>query len=188
LHAGPSAGKTATAHKLVGQLQSDGYNIDMVPEYVKSWAYADRKPQGMDQIYIFGKQIHQEDRMLRHIRFIVCEAPLYLMCAYCSLYSDRVAEHLIGMSRKFEQDFPGYHIVLDRTGIKYNTHGRWGGLEDAKLVDRTIEAILADNGVQYDKLFTVDFDKIIERTRAVLDADLASQRTGESVFSARRGA
>jgi hypothetical protein len=57
LHAGPGSGKSTLAARVFGELKVRGYDVEHVPEYIKTWAHAGRKPESYDQLYVFAKQL-----------------------------------------------------------------------------------------------------------------------------------
>ena len=59
LYSGPGAGKSATAADIFAEFKRKNYSIELVAEYIKTWAYEGRKPESYDQTLIFANQLHQ---------------------------------------------------------------------------------------------------------------------------------
>lgn len=60
LYGGPGAGKSTSAAFLYYLLKANGFNVELVREYVKDWAWEKRVITNYDQIYFLGKQVRRE--------------------------------------------------------------------------------------------------------------------------------
>ena len=58
LHSGPGSGKSTIAARIFYEFKVKGYSIELVHEYIKKWAYEDRKPKSYDQTYILNPVLH----------------------------------------------------------------------------------------------------------------------------------
>lgn len=165
LAGGPGCGKTTTAARLFGELSARGHRVEHVREYIKKWAYASRKPQSYDQLYVFAKQVHAEDSVLRHVLHLVTDCPLLVCVAYCKYYGFPAAGDVLSVARRFESEFPSVHILLNRVGIPYVQEGRYQPPCEAALsdLDRLIETTVREN-VDPDTVFgvlTTDFQGVL---------------------------
>lgn len=82
--AGPGAGKSTTAAEVFCRLKKAGYVAELVTEYIKSWAWAGRKPGPYDDLYITAKQISRETALYGKVDYIVTDSPVGLGVIYAS--------------------------------------------------------------------------------------------------------
>lgn len=128
LYAGPGAGKSTTSSWLFAELKKLGYSVELVSEYVKSWAIAKRDVIGFDQVYLMGKQLNYEYRFLAHgIQHIVTDSPVLLSACYTRTYFNdlKIADHMEAIIAEYERRHPSLNIFLDRAGKEYRTEGRY---------------------------------------------------------------
>lgn len=140
LYGGAGAGKSATAAYIFFELKKRGYSIEHIHEYVKGWAWQNRKPDSFDQFYINAKQMHYEDRVLRNgCALVVTDSPILLGAVYAEAYSTiaGLANPLLEMVQLYEGKYPAINIFLERVG-KYDEKGRWGNEADALKIDAAI--------------------------------------------------
>lgn len=137
LFAGPGAGKSTLATSIFAALKTKGHNIELVSEYVKMWAYQGKTPTSYDQIYLFAKQLHHEDTLLRHVPLIITDSPILLAPVYAKLYNFEPYNYLALIGKKFEQDFPALNLYIDRT-VDYNPAGRYQDYEKALVFDKML--------------------------------------------------
>lgn len=159
---GPSCGKSTTAARLFGELKRQDHDIELVQEYVKEWAYQNRKPISFDQIYLFGKQIHAEDVRLQHVKQIITDSPLLLSAAYSILSGFDGYQEIINLAKKFEEVYPSINIILDRTGIEYVDHGRYQNYAEALEVDKLINDVVYSHAPRSSihRISALDFEGI----------------------------
>jgi hypothetical protein len=166
--AGPGAGKSATAEGVSHALKKRGFNVDLVQEWIKGWAYQKRVPVSFEPSLIFAQQLHLEDFLLnRGVDHVVTDSPVLMNVAYCKLYGSPGWEHLARLGLLFEEKYPAVHVFLDREGIPYEQNGRYEDYGLALERDRTIRSFMEECGLNYAVIPTIDFDRII---RHVLDA------------------
>ena len=158
-YAGAGAGKSTTAAWLFSELKRRGKSVELVMEYIKAWAYIDRKPRSFDQVYVFGKQLHAEDRILSSgVECVVTDSPLLLSPVYSSLYGGQlIASHLYGIAKAFEEQFPSVNIYLMRGNKPYIQQGRWGSRAEAENVDKMVLEFLRNAGIEP---LVVDWDDL----------------------------
>lgn len=140
LYGGPGSGKSTNAAWLFSQLKDKGYHIELVNEYVKSWAHTGRKVSGFDQLYLLGKQVHYEDRLLKNgVDLIVTDSPIWLSPFYASLYSEvKIMDPLMEICREFDNCYSSMDIFLNREGRPYNPKGRYQTEEESSEIDRKL--------------------------------------------------
>lgn len=148
---GPGIGKSYKALEITRSLKIvfPDKNVELVTEYVKTWAFENRIPSGFDQFYICAKQLRTEEIRLRNkIDIIVTDSPLLLQCMYAKLANIPIADELIKISLEFEKVYPSYNTVLKRN-YPYNPVGRFQTEEQAKQIDNIIVKYLKEWNISY---------------------------------------
>ena len=171
-HAGPGAGKSTLAARTFAELKVRGHNVEHIPEYIKTWAYAGRKPTSYDQLYVYAKQLHAEDAALKHVPLVVTDSPLIMNNAYAAFYGCEFVDPMVNMSRRFEKDFPAVNFFIERS-VDYVTDGRYQTYEQAIEFDDHLKAFLAKNLPGPLIPVTVDkFDNIMNCIEQFLKGDM----------------
>lgn len=170
LYAGPGAGKSVTAAGLYYSLGKAGYNVELVREFIKEeMVYNDRFPRGFDQQWIFGSQIHREEKALRNNQVIVTDCPLYLSVVYTLKYLAPGADEMLVQAQRFDKEYPSLNIFLDRTGIEYKDDGsRYQDYAEALEIDNLVKEVLQDTDTPYVTIRTIDMDGLISHAEAYL--------------------
>lgn len=144
LWGGPSAGKSRTAARLFADLKDCKSNstskleIELVREYVKDWAWANRPIEGWDQLHIFSEQLRREETLLRSgVDVIVTDCPIGLNAFYA--YDNKLIfnQELVNMAFYFEEQYPSVHLVLKKPKI-YHEKGRYHSKEEATALHSKI--------------------------------------------------
>ncbi len=143
-YAGPGAGKSTVAARIFGEMKIRGFDVEHIPEYIKTWAHENRKPQSYDQLYVFAKQLKSEDVILRNVKHIVTDSPLLMNTAYSKLYNFQAADHLIKIAQQFDRDFPPLNLFIERT-VDYMDKGRYQSYEEAVDFDKFLLEFLEEN-------------------------------------------
>lgn len=142
LLAGPGSGKSTTSAWLFSELKLRQISVELVTEYVKSWATQKRQVTTFDQVYLFGKQMQYEYRFLNNgIKNVVTDSPLILSCVYADYYYPemRLGQHMLEIMLKYEKQYPSLNIYLERKDKPYNQEGRYQTYEEAKKIDQLIK-------------------------------------------------
>jgi hypothetical protein len=112
-YAGPGTGKSTTACDVFAKLKNKviheklDIQVELVQEYVKSWAWEGRKPKGFDQVYICAQQMRREEIPLRNgVNLIVTDSPLLMQCAYAAKYTHTYSEDIVNIVNEFEKQYP----------------------------------------------------------------------------------
>lgn len=149
LYGGPGTGKSTTSSNLFAyfkRLCVDGerdLQLELIQEYIKTWAWEGRYPQGFDQNYIFAKQQRREEIPLRNgVNHIFTDSPLLLGASYAKRYDVKSWPALIQMAELHEEAYPGLHIFLERGDRPYIDKGRYMDKEEALKMDRFIHGML----------------------------------------------
>jgi len=163
LWGGPCTGKSTISTWLFSQLKMKDCNIEYVSEYIKFWTYVPRVPNSWDSLYCQAKQIHKEDTLLRNdeIDIIISDSPVPLQCYYAYHHSNPGKEHMLGISREFEDMYPSINIFLERNDEHYKEIGRYENLKEAKIIDNEILDFLKCNEIEYTKYPVVNKEEIL---------------------------
>jgi len=157
LYAGPCAGKSTIAAHVFSHFRAKQVNIELVTEYVKSWAYEERKITSYDQLYLLAKQLRQEDLILRNgVDLIVTDSPILLSACYAQKYGFPSVSALREIAAEFEKTYPSLNIFIERGRTPYNQSGRYETYEQAVEMDAAIEKTIFAAGVK--ELFSVSLD------------------------------
>lgn len=162
LYAGSGAGKSTVAAKVYAELKARGHNIELVQEYIKTWAYQQRPVKGYDQVYICANQLHAEDFLFQHgVEYVITDSPLFLQCFYAWKYRLSVWESVVEIVRDFSNSHPSLDIFLDRDGVPFQQNGRYEDEADAKENDVKLLEFLAWMGVKPTVVKTMESEKIV---------------------------
>lgn len=160
LFAGPGAGKSVVASQIFSHFKIKGYNIELVNEYVKGWAYQKIVPQSFDQYYIFSKQLRSEDIILRTgVKNIVTDSPILMQLAYMKRNGENYSP-LLQIAKDFESKYSCINILLERKDISYQQYGRYENEPQAIQMDIIIENILKETNSPYKKIKSLNLDEI----------------------------
>ena len=171
LFSGPGAGKSTLAARLYGDLKIAGFNIELVHEYIKTWAYLGRVPKSFDQCYIFGKQLHAEDRVIQSgVDHIITDSPVMMQIAYCQRYEKHYWPELLGIAQKFEELKPSLNIFLDRKNIPYQENGRYENYDQAVEMDARILRFMDEHLPGYFPVDATKPDEIFALIKGRLDS------------------
>lgn len=168
LYGGPGTGKSTSAAYIYWALKHADINAELVREYVKNWAWEDRKISKYDQMYFLGKQSRAESMLYGKVDYVVTDSPVLLSAYYAnhykSLVSDGVLEAVKGYYAQAAQDGHKHlHAFLNRTK-PYQQAGRWQSEGDAKAIDLGIMATLDGLHIPYTIFGTdeLDLQKLVE--------------------------
>ncbi len=163
LFGGPGAGKSTTAAYLFSRLKKKHLKVEMVSEYVKSWAYEKKSVHRFDQVYLLGKQMQYEYRFLKNgVDHIVTDCPVFLSHVYSRLHCDGLSQPILEIIRAYESDYPSLNIVLDRGDKPYHQEGRFQDRERAVEIDSLIMQGLEEAGIVFNILPYDDEEAITE--------------------------
>jgi hypothetical protein len=147
LYCGPGGGKSTNASFLFYLLKAGGKNAELVREYVKDWAWEQRKISTYDQLYFLGKQIRHESMLYGKVDWIVTDSPvmmnLYYAQKYCTVsLSEGVRAATLSFYQQAAEDgFKHIHVFLNRTK-PYSSEGRYQGEAEAVEIDNEIRVLL----------------------------------------------
>lgn len=149
LFAGPGAGKSTYAAYLFSQFKLERRNVELISEYVKSWAYEGRKILDFDQLYISAHQMRREYLTLDNgVDFIITDSPVRLGVCYAKRSGSKIAECLEIILEEFDEKYPSLNIFMNR-GVNYSTKGRYESLDQAKEMDELIKNYLRESSIPF---------------------------------------
>ncbi|CAE7860196.1 folD [Symbiodinium microadriaticum] len=172
--AGPGAGKSTVAARIFSELKIRGFDVEHIPEYIKTWAHENRKPESYDQLYVFAKQLKAEDVILRNVKHIVTDSPLLLNTSYSKLYNFQASDHLIRIAQQFDRDFPPLNLYIERT-VDYVDKGRYQSYEQAVDFDNFLLEFLDEN-LEGELLKILDGTKISKEIRGEIEDEILCRR------------
>lgn len=142
---GPGVGKTTQAYLLCGIMKSKSFNVDFIPEYAKKLVYRNSMDiLQKDQLYIFGKQIHEyRIRDNSNVEYAICDSPLPLSIAYNRITKSENFPHFEDFVWHEFNKFDNINIYLRRETI-YDPNGRYQSEEEAKSVDNVVKDVIKD--------------------------------------------
>jgi hypothetical protein len=171
---GPGAGKSTCALGIAHELKKLNYNVELINEFIKDWAYMGRPIKSFDRIYFFGQQLHREDLLLQcGVKHIVTDSPLLMIPAYGKWQNWDSWEPLLNLTLDFEKKFPSINIFLDRKNIEYKALGRYENYTEAVNIDLFMEDFLENvASVHYKKFESTDLSGILEYIKRTLNEEL----------------
>lgn len=173
LFGGPGASKSTTAADQFARMKRAGYSIELVSEYVKSWAVQKRTINNFDQVYLMGKQMQYEYRFLSNgVKNIITDSPVLLSAHYTrALFPgmEKTADAMEAMIAEYDKQFPSINIFLNRGDKPYKTEGRWQTYEEALALDETIRNRLDDSGIDYVEFGYNEGDTIFRYIERLID-------------------
>lgn len=143
----PGSGKSTTAAHLFVLLKQQGYNVELIREYIKDWVWEGRKMFSMDQIYILGKQIRKEQICLGKVDFLISDSPIELCCFY-EQQNDKPPYVTYDVVKKYclnniENGHKHFDFFLNRVK-NYNPSGRFQNEEQSNQLAEKLKEFLND--------------------------------------------
>lgn len=146
---GPGVGKSTMAAYIYSYFKMNHYRIELVQEFVKSWAYEGKTISSFDQLYLFSRQVRMEDIALRNgVDLIVTDSPIYLSACYAMMSKFCRHESLTQLAKEFDDIYPSINLLINR-GNKYDIHGRYQDEKEAIEIDSVIISYLDHNNIAY---------------------------------------
>lgn len=163
LWGGPGSGKSTTAAALFAMLKQKGVSCELVREYVKDWAWRQRKIDPLDQWYFLGKQLHKESSLYGKVDVLVTDSPWMIQPFYSNYYGKNAyiltaARQIWPHIREVHPTVSAVHYFVRRTK-PYDTGGRYETEEQACALDEAIKTYMVAQGIKFETLTT---DEILQ--------------------------
>jgi hypothetical protein len=150
LFGGSGCGKSTTAALLYSRLKILGNHVELVREYVKNWAWNNRKPGEWDPLYFLGKQSSYESLLYGKVDYIVTDSPLLLVGVYQEFNLKGRENYVSVAAQSFILHAQKHGIIYKNFFLKRNKpfdpRGRYETEEQAKQVDDFILSTLKGIG------------------------------------------
>ncbi len=160
---GASSGKSTIAAGCYYHLKCKSYNVELVREFIKKWAYENKKPKSFDQVFIFGSQVNAEDHLLQHgVEHVITDSPLLMQVFYARRYNFCCWQELLQIGKQFELLYPSINIFLDREGLVYHQGGRYENEKQAQEVDQEMRTYMNNFTSGYKTFNSMDLDQIVD--------------------------
>lgn len=150
---GPGIGKSTLAAKIYSTMKENNISCELVREFVKDWAWEERKVKPLDQLYLLGQQCYRESLLYGKVEYIITDSPIIMNGFYSEYYlsqsylTDAAIAFMKHSCSLFSgQDCLNYkQIVLERTK-PYDTNGRFECEDKAKEIDGAMKTFLFSRG------------------------------------------
>lgn len=141
-YGGPGIGKSTLAARVFAQLKMAGIKTELVGEFAKDLVYDKAYNVMADQHYLFAQQAHRIWRLAQSgVEVAVCDSPLLLNIAYNQDPNNGYFNQFVIDTYK---RYVNFDYVLDRNEEYWKIDKRNGDVEEAKLMDDKIDAVLLD--------------------------------------------
>jgi len=153
---GPGCGKSTLAAELFYRMKRRGVKVELVREWVKKWAWEDRKIKNTDQYIIFASQLEEEKVLYGKVDYIITDSPIYVSPFYAWHYTGNT-DLIQAMDVAYELA-ERYPFFLSREKA-YQQEGRYETEEQARDVDREMKEFMYTYGPAYVAVDAPDEDK-----------------------------
>lgn len=149
IFAGPGAGKSTNAARLFANMKDkhlqDDFTLELIHEYVKTWAWEGKVPQQYDQFYIFAKQLRRETTFLQNGgNLLITDSPILLSAYYAKIHNAPLWEQILATVREIDYEFPPLNVFLKRGDRHYDPKGRFETEDQARERDDHILNLMMD--------------------------------------------
>lgn len=144
LWGGAGCGKSTLAALLYAHMKMQGRGVELVREYVKTWAWEGRPIRSEDELYIFTKQLRAEAHLYGKVEWIVTDRPLGLSVVYQRFFKGNGAIETIWQGIMHEQSEKGIkHLnLMVARNHPYQSAGRNQTEEESKAVDKICREVM----------------------------------------------
>lgn len=113
IYAGPGAGKSTLTCALFAEMKIQQKSVELVREYVKTWAWRGQTIGRWDQVYLYAKQLRAESALYGKVDYLIADCPLGLNAVYEQVYPTRDG------SRTMLQLFNDIRLQQQSEGIRH---------------------------------------------------------------------
>lgn len=158
LFGGPGSGKSTIAAGLFYELKKRGYEVEMVREWVKQWAWEGKEMTYKDQMVVFGHQVLEETALYGKVDIIITDSPLILSSFYEGI--NYKSHYLVPAAKKImelaEKDKVNYWNLLIKRSWPYQSKGRFQTEAQADDLEKKMEQFLKSHSLTYEHVTSVD--------------------------------
>lgn len=148
----PCAGKSTTAAGVFYRLKVAGVSVELVTEYAKDLTWEERHSTLKSQVYIFGKQLRNMERLIGKVDVIVTDSPLILSRYYSEkLQPGRYPDSFHAFVTEQFKAMGGINYFLRRVGT-YDPVGRNQDEFEADQIGTEVRGMLAAHGIAFQEL------------------------------------
>lgn len=177
---GSGLGKSTTAALIFGELKLRGKETELVREFVKEWAWQGKPVGRFGQGTLYGHQIERESSLYNKVDYVVTDSPLLLCPIYQLHYGGHDAiKHQVFADLNTAKEMNVTHLNFLLTRKKaFNPKGRYETEDQAKVIDKKVEAFLVSHGIPYILVDVSDADRV----KFITDYAITffEKKTGES--------
>lgn len=148
LFGGSGCGKSTTSCGIFYFMKMAGYDIELVREYVKQWAWEGRRVGPYDQPVLYGRQLQLEKCLYGTLPFIVTDSPILLSPMYEEFYQ---GESMVKpgafkfLDQVAKEGVVHLNFLLKRTK-PFKQAGRYENAETAQKMDQFVKDKMAEWG------------------------------------------
>lgn len=181
LFGGPGVGKSTTAAWLFSKLKEEKINCELVREYVKDWAWEERRICPLKQLHILGEQTYRESILYGNVDIIITDSPVMMSSFYQQHYTNQ--DYLLNATLSFmghANDTHGvrYLNLLLKRDKPYFSKGRYETEQQAKDIDQEIAKWFDKHSISYITIYPSDKDSLA----STVDNYFSAETTSKKVF------
>jgi nicotinamide riboside kinase len=158
LFGAPGSGKSTLAADLFSEMKKHDYQVEMVREWVKLWAWEGKQIDYADQVIVFGNQVHEETSLYGKADVIITDSPLILSAFYEAV--NYKSHHLLAAAenimRLAKLDNVEYWNLLVKRDWPYQANGRFQTEEEAKVLEKKMVQFLKCCKLPYENAISVE--------------------------------
>ena len=152
---GPGSGKSTLAADLFSEMKKHDYQVEMVREWVKLWAWEGKKMNFADQVIVFGNQVHEETSLYGKVDYIITDSPLILSSFYEGI--NYKSHHLLAAAENIMKvSQVKYWNLLVKRNFPYETAGRFQTEAEAKILEKKMVQFLRCCKLPYETVKSVE--------------------------------
>lgn len=150
----PGTGKSTNAAGLFYELKTQNKKTEYIQEYVKDWAYEERKIDSYDQIYFLAKQIRKETLLFNKVDYVITDSPVIMNQVYTKKYCSEYLYNAVKYATEYyykQSAADGHkHINILLKRIKpYQQVGRYQTEEESDELFIDIKNLLVELNVEF---------------------------------------
>jgi nicotinamide riboside kinase len=158
LFGAPGSGKSTLAADLFSEMKKHDYEVEMVREWVKLWAWEGRSMTYADQIIVFGNQTYEETSLYGKVDIIITDSPLILSGFYEQVNNG--SSYLLPAAKSIMDEAESYGTkywnLLVKRNWPYQTTGRFEDEKRANDLHDKMVKFLKINKLPYETVTSVE--------------------------------